>query len=79
MKHLTTVRLDHEDYMAICLLSKKYKMPKANILRQTIHNGVIHLINGEEENALLLKRLSRKGPDVEGATFLAYLKKELMP
>lgn len=77
MRLLTTLRLDPEDYKAICLLSKKRKMRKADILRQTIHNGLVHLLNGEDENTLLAERLGDRVSDVDGATYLAQLKKEL--
>ena len=77
MRLLTTLRLDPEDYKAICLLSKKRKIKKADILRQTIHNGLIHLLNGEDENALLGERLGDRVADVDGATYLANLKKDL--
>jgi hypothetical protein len=77
MRLLTTLRLDPEDYKAICLLSKKRKMKKSDVLRQTVHNGLIHLLNGEDENTLLAKRLGDRVADVDGATYLAKLKREL--
>ncbi len=77
MKNLTTIRLDPEDYKAICLLSKNRRMRKSEVLRLTIHNGLTHLLNGEDENVLLRKRLADKVADVDGASYLAGLKKEL--
>jgi len=77
MRMLTTLRLDPEDYKAICLLSKKRKLKKSDVLRQTIHNGLIHLLNGEDENLLLAERLADRVADVDGTTYLADLKKEL--
>jgi len=77
MRLLTTLRLDPEDYKAICLLSKKRRMKKSEVLRQAIHNGLIHLLNGADENVLLAERLADRVADVDGATYLADLKREL--
>lgn len=77
MKTLTTIRLDPEDYKAICLLSKKRKLKKSDVIRQTVHNGLVYLLNGEDEDALAAKRLAQRVADVDGATYLAHLNKEL--
>ena len=77
MKTLTTVRLDPEDYRAIVTLSRRQGLKKSEAIRQTIHYGLIYLLNGENEEELVQRRLSQKVTDIDGATFLAQLKKEL--
>ncbi len=77
MKTLTTIRLDAEDYQAICMLSKKRRMKKADVLRETIHNGLKLLLNGQDEASLLSERLADRVADVDGATYFARLRKEL--
>ncbi len=77
MKHLTTIRLDPEDHAAITMLCKKWHMRMSDVIRETIHSGLTHMLNGQEENALLEARLSKKTKDIDGPTFLASLKKDL--
>lgn len=77
MKTLTTIRLDPEDYKAICLLSRRYKLKRAEVLRRSIHKGLVFLLNGEDEDSLVAGRLADRVSDVDGATYLAQLKREL--
>lgn len=79
MKYLTTIRLNPEDCESVRLLSKKRHMKRAEVLREAVHNGLVHLVNGEEEGSLLTKRLARRTVDIDGPSFLARLKKEIEP
>ncbi len=76
-KRLTTVRLNDEDYRSVLFLSKKYEINKADVLREAVHNGIIHLLNGEDENAILAGRLSQSVADVDGASFVSQIRKDL--
>ena len=75
-KKVKTVRFDELDLSRIKLAAKKQRLPEAEIIRTLVSIGLVDLIDGEEEDELLRRRMAIKSPDIEGESFLNALKNE---
>jgi hypothetical protein len=75
-KKVKTVRFDELDLSRIKLAAKKQNLPEAEIIRTLVGIGLVDLIDGEEEDELLRRRMAVKSPDIEGESFLNALKNE---
>lgn len=75
-KKVKTVRFDELDLSRIKLAAQKQNLPEAEIIRTLVGIGLVDLIDGEEEDELLRRRMAVKSPDIEGESFLNALKNE---
>ena len=75
-KKVKTVRFDELDLSRIKLAAQKQHLPEAEIIRTLVRIGLVDLIDGEEEDELLRRRMAVKSPDIEGESFLNALKNE---
>ena len=75
-KKVKTVRFEESELSRIKLAALRLDLPEAEVIRRAVNIGIMDLINGEDEDAILRRRLADKTPDVDGETFLLSLKKE---
>ncbi len=75
-KKVKTVRFEESELSRIKLAALRLDLPEAEVIRRAVNIGIMDLINGEDEDAILRRRLADKSPDVDGETFLLSLKKE---
>jgi hypothetical protein len=75
-KKVKTVRFEESELSRIKLAALRLDLPEAEVIRRAVNIGIMDLINGEDEDAILRRRLADKSPDVDGETFLHSLKKE---
>lgn len=75
-KKVKTVRFDELDLSRIKLAAQKQHLSEAEIIRTLVSIGLVDLIDGEEEDELLRRRMAVKSPDIEGESFLNALKNE---
>jgi hypothetical protein len=75
-KKVKTVRFEESELSRIKLAALRLHLPEAEVIRKAVNIGLIDLLNGEEEDMVLRRRLADKSPDVDGGTFLLSLKKE---
>lgn len=76
VKRLTTVRLNPEDFEKVKKLTDREQTTPAEVIRKAVHIGIVSLPGGEEEDALIRRRLAQKVKDIDGESFLKALKKE---
>jgi hypothetical protein len=75
-KKVKTVRFEESELSRIKMAALRLDLPEAEVIRQAVSIGIMDLINGEDEDVVLRRRLADKSPDVDGETFLLSLKKE---
>jgi hypothetical protein len=75
-KKVKTVRFEESELSRIKLAALRLDLPEAEVIRRAVNIGIMDLINGEDEDAILRRRLADESPDVDGETFLHSLKKE---
>lgn len=73
---VTTIRFPREELERVRLLARKHGMTVSEAIREAIQLWTVDLINGEEEDALVRKRLADRSPTVDGETFIRALRKE---
>lgn len=75
-KKVKTVRFEESELSRIRMAALRLDLPEAEVIRRAVYIGIMDLINGEDEDVILRRRLADKSPDVDGETFLLSLKKE---
>jgi hypothetical protein len=75
-KIVKTVRFEKIDLDRIKIAARKEHLPESEIIRKAVQIGLVDLLDGEEEDALLRRRLVDRSQDIDGETFLKSLKKE---
>jgi hypothetical protein len=75
-KKVKTVRFEESELSRIKMAALRLDLPEAEVIRRAVYIGIMDLMNGEDEDAVLRRRLADKSPDVDGETFLLSLKKE---
>jgi hypothetical protein len=75
-KKVKTVRFDESELSRIKMAAVRLDLPEAEVIRRAVTIGIMDLLNGEDEDVVLRRRLADKSPDVDGKTFLLSLRKE---
>jgi hypothetical protein len=75
-KKVKTVRFEESELSRIKMAALRLDLPEAEVIRKAVSIGIMDLINGEDEDGILRRRLADKSPDVDGETFLLSLRKE---
>lgn len=76
LKKVKTVRFEEVDLDRIKFAARREHLPESEIIRKAVHIGLVDLIDGENEDDLLRRRMADHSPDVDGESFLKSLKKE---
>jgi hypothetical protein len=76
LKKVTTVRLEEVDLDRIKFAARKENSSESEIIRKAVHIGLVDLLNRENEDDLLRRRMADHSPDIDGESFLKSLKKE---
>ena len=76
LKKVKTVRFEEGDLDRIKFAARREQLPESEIIRKAVHLGLIDLLDGENEDELLRRRMADRSPDIDGESFLKSLKKE---
>ena len=76
LKKVTTVRFEEVDLDRIKFAARKDHLPESEVIRKAVQIGLVDLIDGENEDDLLRRRMADHSPDIDGESFLESLKKE---
>jgi hypothetical protein len=76
LKKVTTVRFEEVDLERIKFAARKENSPESEIIRKAVHIGLVDLLDGENEDDLLRRRMADHSPDIDGESFLKSLRKE---
>ncbi|HSO72084.1 MAG TPA: hypothetical protein VLR91_05480 [Thermodesulfobacteriota bacterium] len=75
-KKVKTVRFEESELSRIKSAALRLDLPESEVIRRAVSIGIMDLINGEDEDVVLRRRLADKSTDVDGETFLLSLKRE---
>jgi len=75
-KRVKTVRFDDTELERIKRAALRHHLSEAEVIRKVVNIGLIDLLDGEDEDALLRQRMADKTPDIDGQSFLNSLKAE---
>ncbi len=70
------MRFEEVDLDRIKFASRREHLSESEIIRKAVHIGLVDLIDGENEDDLLRRRMADRSPDIDGESFLKSLKKE---
>ncbi|MFH0787345.1 MAG: hypothetical protein V2B13_06985 [Pseudomonadota bacterium] len=76
LKIVKTVRFEEVDLDRIKFAARREQLPESEIIRKAVHIGLVDLLDGENEDDLLRRRMADHSPDIDGESFLKSLKKE---
>lgn len=75
-KRVKTVRFDDTELERIKHVAIQQHLSEAEVIRKVVNIGLVDLLDGEDEEALLRQRMADKTPDIDGQSFLNSLKAE---
>jgi hypothetical protein len=75
-KRVKTVRFDDTELDRIKQAALRHHLSEAEVIRKVVNIGLVDLLDGEDEDALLQRRMADKKPDIDGQSFLNSLKAE---
>jgi hypothetical protein len=75
-KRVKTVRFDDTELERIKHAALRHHLSEAEVIRKVVNIGLVDLLDGEDEDALLRQRMADKTPDIDGQSFLNSLKAE---
>jgi len=75
-KRVKTVRFDVTDLERIRIAALRHHLSEAEVIRKVVSVGLVDLLDGENEDALLRQRMADKTTDIDGQSFLHSLKAE---
>jgi len=75
-KRVKTVRFDDTELERIKHVAIQQRLSEAEVIRKVVNIGLVDLLDGEDEEALLRQRMADKTPDIDGQSFLNSLKAE---
>jgi hypothetical protein len=75
-KRVKTVRFDDTELERIKHVALRHRLSEAEVIRKVVNIGLVDLLDGEDEDALLRQRMADKAPDIDGQSFLNSLKAE---
>ena len=75
-KRVKTVRFDDTELERIKRAALRHHLSVAEVIRKVVSIGLVDLLDGEDEDALLRQRITDKTPDIDGPSFLNSLKAE---
>jgi hypothetical protein len=76
LKKITTVRFEEVDLDRIKFAARKEHLPESEVIRKAVHIGLVDMLDGENEDDLLRRRMADSSPDIDGESFIESLKKE---
>lgn len=71
-----TVRFDEKELDRIKKAASLHRLSEAELIRTVVNIGLVDLLDGEDEDDLLRKRVADRSPDIDGTSFLRSLKAE---
>ncbi|MBA4396539.1 MAG: hypothetical protein C0394_04030 [Syntrophus sp. (in: bacteria)] len=75
-KRVKTVRFDDTELDRIKHAARQHHLSEAEVIRKVVNIGLVDLLDGEDEDALLQRRMADKKQDIDGQSFLNSLKAE---
>jgi len=75
-KRVKTVRFDDAELERIKRAALRHHLSEAEVIRKVVNIGLVDLLDGEEEDDILRRRLADVTPDIDGQSFLNSLKAE---
>ncbi len=75
-KRVKTVRFDNTELERIKYAAHQHHLSEAEVIRKIVSIGLVDLLDGEDEIALLRQRMADRAPDIDGRSFLNSLKAE---